>query len=47
MIDDLSKNADLSNISIKTNKKLIDVLSDLDDSIIKLLMKLEEVTKNE
>lgn len=47
MIDDLSKNADLSNISIKTNKKLIDVLNDLDDSIIKLLMKLEEVTKNE
>lgn len=47
MIDDLSKNADLSNISIETNKKLIDVLNDLDDSIIKLLMKLEGKNKNE
>lgn len=46
-IDDLSKNADLSNISIEINNKLVNVLNDLDDSIIKLLMKLEEESKNE
>lgn len=46
-IDDLAKSADLSKSSIETNKKLINMLNDLDNSIIKLLMKLEEETKNE
>lgn len=46
-IDDLSRNADLSKISVGTNNKLVNVLNDLDDAIIKLLMKLEEGTKNE
>lgn len=46
-IDDLVKNVDLSKASVETNNKLINVLNDLDNSIIKLLMKLEEETKNE
>lgn len=41
-IDDLAKNDDLSKASIVTNNKLINVLNDLDNSIIKLLIKLEE-----
>lgn len=44
-IDDLANDADLSKASVETNNKLINVLNDLDNSIIKLLMKLEEETK--
>lgn len=47
IIDDLSKNVDLCKISVETNDKLVNVLNDLDDSITKLLMKLEGKRKNE